>query len=38
MAERLKIASIATTDRRHFAGIRPKHVTAFELLPRVPSA
>ena len=38
MAERLKIASIATTDRRHFTGIRPKHVKAFELLPRLPSA
>lgn len=33
MAERLKIESIATTDRRHFAAVRPKHVKAFELLP-----
>lgn len=33
MAERLKLSSIATTDRRHFASIAPKHVKAFELVP-----
>jgi predicted nucleic acid-binding protein len=33
MAERLKIESVATTDRRHFSAIRPKHVKAFELMP-----
>jgi predicted nucleic acid-binding protein len=34
IAERLKLASIATTDRRHFARIRPVHAEAFTLLPR----
>jgi predicted nucleic acid-binding protein len=33
VAERLRLRTIATTDRRHFAGIRPKHVQAFELVP-----
>lgn len=33
IAERLKITSIATTDRRHFRGVAPKHVKAFQLLP-----
>ena len=33
MAERLKIETIATTDRRHFSSIRPKHVRSFELVP-----
>ena len=33
IAERLKLKAIATTDRRHFAKIRPKHVQAFRLLP-----
>lgn len=32
-AERLKIRTLATTDRRHFARVRPKHVPAFELAP-----
>ena len=32
-AERLGITQVATTDRRHFAVVRPSHVTAFELLP-----
>ena len=33
MAEHLKIETIATTDRRHFESIRPKHTKAFTLVP-----
>jgi predicted nucleic acid-binding protein len=33
MAERLKIDTIATTDRRHFESIRPKHAKSFTLVP-----
>ena len=33
VAERLKIRTIATTDRRHFTLLRPKHCRAFELIP-----
>lgn len=33
MAERLGVAAIATTDRRHFAPVRPRHRAAFELVP-----
>jgi hypothetical protein len=33
IAERLKIDAIATTDRRHFQRIRPKHARGFTLLP-----
>ena len=33
MAERLRIVSIATTDRRHFAQVRPSHVSALRLIP-----
>ena len=33
VAERLKVASLATTDRRHFTSIVPKHVARFELMP-----
>lgn len=33
IAERLRMKSIATTDRRHFGPIRPRHVKAFTLLP-----
>jgi uncharacterized protein len=33
MAERLKITKILTIDRRHFQIFRPKHCTAFEILP-----
>jgi len=32
-AERLRVRTIATLDRRHFSVVRPKHVRAFELLP-----
>ncbi len=33
VAERLRLRVIATTDRRRFGSIRPKHVPAFELVP-----
>lgn len=33
IAERLRLTTIATTDRRHFATIRPNHVDSFELVP-----
>jgi hypothetical protein len=33
VAERLHIGTIATTDRRHFSTIRPRHVHAFTLVP-----
>ena len=33
IAERLRLASIVTTDRRHFASVRPTHRPAFDLLP-----
>jgi uncharacterized protein len=33
IAERLQIEAIATTDRRHFQSIRPKHTKSFRLLP-----
>lgn len=33
VAERLNITRILTIDRRHFTVVRPRHVTAFELLP-----
>jgi predicted nucleic acid-binding protein len=33
MAERLRIDTLATIDRRHFAPIRPRHVAAFTLVP-----
>ena len=33
IAERLKTAAIATTDRRHFASVRPAHRERFTLLP-----
>lgn len=33
IAERLRIDTIATTDRRHFSTIRPRHVHAFTLVP-----
>ena len=32
-AERLKLTTIATLDRRHFSVVRPAHATAFELVP-----
>jgi len=33
IAERLKVSSIATTDRRHFAAVRPAHRERFVLVP-----
>ena len=33
LAERLKLPAVATLDRRHFTGVQPRHVAAFELLP-----
>jgi len=33
VAERLKVSKILTTDRRHFAMIKPKHCKSFQLLP-----
>lgn len=33
IAERLKVASIATTDRRHFGSVRPAHRERFLLVP-----
>ena len=33
IAERLKINRILTADRKHFSIIRPRHCSAFDLLP-----
>ena len=33
IAERMKLAAIATTDRRHFGAIRPAHRDRFLLVP-----
>jgi uncharacterized protein len=33
IAERLKTPVLATTDRRHFSAVRPKHVAKFTLVP-----
>jgi hypothetical protein len=33
VAERLGVARIATLDRRHFTVVRPRHLSAFALLP-----
>ena len=33
IAERLMIDTIATTDRRHFTGVRPSHADRFTLVP-----
>ncbi len=33
VAERLRITTIATLDRRHFTVVRPRHIAAFRLLP-----
>lgn len=33
IAERLKTPVLATTDRRHFTAIRPRHVDRFTLVP-----
>lgn len=33
ISERLKICAILTTDRKHFAAIKPRHCKEFTLLP-----
>lgn len=33
LAERRELDTIATLDHRHFATVRPRHVSAFALLP-----
>jgi hypothetical protein len=33
IAERLGLTEIATIDRRHFTVVRPRHISAFTLLP-----
>jgi uncharacterized protein len=33
VAERMKVRSLVTTDRRDFTRVRPKHIHAFDLLP-----
>lgn len=33
MAERLKVTTLATTDRRHLSQVTPKHVPGFTLVP-----
>ncbi len=33
MAERLKVTTIATTDRRHLSRVAPRHVPSFTLVP-----
>jgi uncharacterized protein len=37
LAERFKVAEIATLDRRHFSVVRPRHVDAFTMLPAMHS-
>jgi uncharacterized protein len=32
-AERLKLSTLATTDRRHFSSIQPRHIPRFTLVP-----
>lgn len=33
LAERRRVETIATLDRRHFSVVRPSHVAAFEIVP-----
>lgn len=33
VAERLGLSTVATLDHRHFRAVRPKHVSAFNLVP-----
>jgi hypothetical protein len=33
IAERLNLAEVATVDRKHFSIVRPRHISAFRLLP-----
>lgn len=34
VAERLNVAEVATLDLRHFGVVRPRHVVAFDIVPR----
>lgn len=34
IAERLDVTRIATLDARHFSVVKPRHISAFTLLPR----
>ena len=33
VTERLRVRVVATTDRRHFGAVRPRHIAALELVP-----
>jgi hypothetical protein len=33
LAERLNVRRVLTLDRRHFTAVRPRHCSAFEVLP-----
>jgi predicted nucleic acid-binding protein len=33
IAERLNLTDVATVDRKHFSIVRPRHASAFTLLP-----
>jgi uncharacterized protein len=33
LAERPRITRVLTLDRRHFRFVRPRHCTAFEIVP-----
>jgi predicted nucleic acid-binding protein len=33
IAERLRVAQIASLDHRHFTAVRPSHIETFDLLP-----
>lgn len=33
LCERLSVATVATVNRRDFANVRPRHVTAFAIVP-----
>lgn len=35
LAERFGVSEIATTDRRHFTGVRPRHADHLTLLPEI---
>jgi hypothetical protein len=36
-AERMNVRRVLTLDRRHFAAVRPRHCSGFEVLPLVQS-
>lgn len=33
VCERLSVATVATVNRRDFANVRPRHITAFAIVP-----